>query len=109
MVLQEAVVAILGALRKHISKLLSNFDISSRWYAKITKPNYFKIVTYYFIVTNLINALPGNSSVNTVQHATVEEAVFSVDPIDAPIDWLDNGHVTCVLYVRASCANGLAG
>jgi hypothetical protein len=30
------------------------------------------------IVTDLINALPGNSSVNTVQHATTEEAVFSV-------------------------------
>jgi hypothetical protein len=27
-------------------------------------------------VMDLINALPGNSSVNTVQHATVEEAVF---------------------------------
>jgi hypothetical protein len=30
------------------------------------------------IATDLINALPGNSSVNTVQHTTVEEAVFSV-------------------------------
>jgi hypothetical protein len=30
----------------------------------------------YSIVTDLINALPGNSSVNTVQHATVDEAVF---------------------------------
>jgi hypothetical protein len=39
-----------------------------------------------YIVTDLSNALPGNSSVNTVQHATIEEAVFSVDPIDAPID-----------------------
>jgi hypothetical protein len=29
-------------------------------------------------MTDLINALPGNSSVNTVQHATIEEAVFSV-------------------------------
>jgi hypothetical protein len=47
-------------------------------------------------VTDLINALPGNSSVNTVQHATIEEAVFSVDPTDAPIDWLDNYHVICV-------------
>jgi hypothetical protein len=26
----------------------------------------------------LINALPGNSSVNTVQHATIDETVFSV-------------------------------
>jgi hypothetical protein len=28
-------------------------------------------------VTGFINALPGNSSVNTVQHATIDEAVFS--------------------------------
>jgi hypothetical protein len=28
---------------------------------------------------DLINALLGNSSVNTVQHAAIEEAVFSVD------------------------------
>jgi hypothetical protein len=32
-------------------------------------------------VTDLINALPGNSSVNTVQHATIEEAVFSVSAV----------------------------
>jgi hypothetical protein len=51
---------------------------------------------YKCIVMDLINALPGNSSVNTVQHATIEEAVFSVDPTDAPIDWLDNDHVICV-------------
>jgi hypothetical protein len=30
------------------------------------------------IVTNFIDALPGNSSVNTVQQATIEDAVFSV-------------------------------
>jgi hypothetical protein len=29
------------------------------------------------IITDFINALPGNSSVNTVQHATVDEAVVS--------------------------------
>jgi hypothetical protein len=51
-------------------------------------------------VTDLINALPGNSSVNTVQHATTEEAVFSADPTDAPIDWLDRDHVICV-YCRS--------
>jgi hypothetical protein len=52
---------------------------------------------YYFsiVVNDLINALPGNSSVNTVQHATIEEAVFSVDPTDAPIDRLDSDHVMC--------------
>jgi hypothetical protein len=31
------------------------------------------------IVTDLLNnALPGNSSVNTAQHATIDEAVFSM-------------------------------
>jgi hypothetical protein len=52
------------------------------------------------IVTDLINSLPVNSSVNTVQHATIEEAVFSVDPTDAPIDWLDSDHVIYV-YCRS--------
>jgi hypothetical protein len=47
------------------------------------------------IVTDLINALPGNSSVNTIQHATMEKAVLSVDLTDAPIDWLDSDHVKC--------------
>jgi hypothetical protein len=41
------------------------------------------------IVTDLINALPDNNSVNIVQHATIEETVFSVDPTDTPIDWLE--------------------
>jgi hypothetical protein len=41
--------------------------------------------------------LPGNSSVNMVQHATIEEAVFSVDLTDAPIDWLDRDHVIRLL------------
>jgi hypothetical protein len=49
---------------------------------------------------DLINALPGNSSVNMVQHATIEEAVFSVDPTDAPIDWPVSDHVICV-YCRS--------
>jgi hypothetical protein len=52
---------------------------------------------HHNVVMDLINALPGNSSVNTVQHATIEEAVFSVDPTDAPIDWLDSDHVMCLL------------
>jgi hypothetical protein len=47
-------------------------------------------------VTDLINALLDSSSVNTVQHATVKGAVFSVDPTEGPIDWLDSGYVTCV-------------
>jgi hypothetical protein len=41
------------------------------------------VIHYIFqnkIVTDMIIALPGNSSVNTVHHATIEEAVFSVGP-----------------------------
>jgi hypothetical protein len=45
----------------------------------------FRLRTVY-IVTDLINALPGNSFVNTIQNATIEEDVFSVDPTDGPID-----------------------
>jgi hypothetical protein len=47
-----------------------------------------------------MNPLPGNSSVNTVQHATIKAAVFSVDSTDAPIDWLQNDYVICV-YCRS--------
>jgi hypothetical protein len=36
------------------------------------------IIIIIIIVTHLINVLPGNSSVNTVQHATIDEAVFSM-------------------------------
>jgi hypothetical protein len=36
------------------------------------------------ILTDLINALPGNSSVNTVQHATIDEAVFSMSSAQHP-------------------------
>jgi hypothetical protein len=38
-------------------------------------------IVYKCIITDLINALPGNSSVNQVQHATIEEAVFSVSAV----------------------------
>jgi hypothetical protein len=53
----------------------------------------------YNTVTDLINTLPGNSSVNTVQHEAIEEAVFSVESADAPIGWLDSDRVICV-YCR---------
>jgi hypothetical protein len=52
------------------------------------------------IVIDLINALPGNSSVNMVQHATIERPVFFADLTDAPIDWLDSDHVIYV-YCRS--------
>jgi hypothetical protein len=56
------------------------------------------------ILTDLFNALPGNSTVNTAKRATIEEAVFSVRPTDAPIDWLDSDQVMCLLFahVRSS-------
>jgi hypothetical protein len=44
----------------------------------------------------MISELPGNSSVNIVQHAAVEEAVFSVDLTNVPVDWLDSDHMICV-------------
>jgi hypothetical protein len=52
------------------------------------------------IVMDFINALLANSSVNTVQQATTEKVVFSADPTNAPIDWLDSDHVICV-YCRS--------
>jgi hypothetical protein len=52
------------------------------------------------IVTDLISVLPGNSFVNTIQHAIIEEAAFSIDPTDAPINWLGSDHVICV-YCRS--------
>jgi hypothetical protein len=54
------------------------------------------VVAVKSIVTDLINVLPGNSSVNMVQHTTIGEAVFSADTIDMPIDWLDSNHMICV-------------
>jgi hypothetical protein len=36
------------------------------------------LLEFEHIVTDLMNALPGNSSVNTVQHATIDEALFSM-------------------------------
>jgi hypothetical protein len=36
-------------------------------------------------VTDLINALPGNSSLNTVQHARVNEAEFSMSSAPCPV------------------------
>jgi hypothetical protein len=41
------------------------------------------------IVTDLINALPGNSSVNSAQHATIEKNMFSLSAVTSR-------HVTCV-------------
>jgi hypothetical protein len=65
-------------------------------FKSLCSPSMNFISDYKHTVTDLVNALPGNSSVNTVQFATIEKAVFSVDPTDAPIDWLDSDHVICV-------------
>jgi hypothetical protein len=35
-------------------------------------------MVHEYIVTDLINALPGNNPVNTVQHARIDETVFSM-------------------------------
>jgi hypothetical protein len=45
--------------------------------------NTWKHTTYirYSIVMELINALPGNSPVKRIQHATIEETVFSVSAV----------------------------
>jgi hypothetical protein len=55
-------------------------------------------------VMDLINALPGNSSVNMVQHSTIEETVFSADPTDAPIDWLVSDRVMGLLWAHVRSA-----
>jgi hypothetical protein len=52
------------------------------------------------ILTDLINVSTSNTSVNTVQQETIEEALSSVNPTDVPIDWLNNDHVICV-YCRS--------
>jgi hypothetical protein len=57
-----------------------------------------------YIVTDLITALPDNNSVITVQHTTLEKAVFSVDPTDATVDWLDSDHMMCLLQVDVRSA-----
>jgi hypothetical protein len=36
---------------------------------------------YFNTVTDLINTLPGNVSVNTAIHATIEEAVLSISAV----------------------------
>jgi hypothetical protein len=47
--------------------------------------NAFLYVCSEHIVTDLINALPGNNSVNTVQHITEDEDVFSVPSAPRPV------------------------
>jgi hypothetical protein len=46
----------------------------------------------YNTIIDLIDALPGNSSVNMVQHATIDKAVFSMSsaPSSGGTTWLCN-------------------
>jgi hypothetical protein len=39
---------------------------------------YILDIICFHSVTDLINALPGNSALNTAQHAAIDEAVFSM-------------------------------
>jgi hypothetical protein len=48
------------------------------------------------ILTVLVNEFPGKRSVNKVEKATIEKAMISANPTDAPIDWVDSDHVICV-------------
>lgn len=54
--------------------------------AKVTTQGVKNGRVYYIIVTDLINTLPGNSSVNTVQHAAIDEAVSSMSSAQAAVE-----------------------
>jgi hypothetical protein len=49
---------------------------------------------------DLINVLPGNSSVNTVQHTTIKEVVFSVDPTRQYTGWIA---ITWYMFTLGPC------
>jgi hypothetical protein len=61
------------------------------------------IASIKHIVMDLINVLPGNISVNTVQHATIDEAVFSMSSAPSSCGttglcnpFLSNGYVNTI-------------
>jgi hypothetical protein len=100
--LQDYKFFFLGKCKLIIQMKISDAGLVRKWFQNpvpLQLPSLLSLCILN-IVTDLINALPGNSPVNTVQHATVEETVFSVDPTDAPTDWLDSDHVMCLLYVH---------
>jgi hypothetical protein len=48
----------------------------------------------------LVDGFPRGRILGKVGYATIDEAVFYVDPTDDRIDWLDSDHVICV-YSRS--------
>jgi hypothetical protein len=69
--------------------------------------------TGIYIVTDLMNALPGNSSVNMVQHATIDEAVFSMSSVPSSggtmalcNPFLSNGLVNTFLHIGPCYESG---
>jgi hypothetical protein len=62
----------------------------------------------YYIVTDLLNELLGNDSVNTSQYATIGGA-FSMRSVaiaaaSGPVDWLDSAHVGTPTDAHATLA-----
>jgi hypothetical protein len=45
----------------------------------------YRVPQLLTIVTDLMNDVPGNSSVNTVRHTTLDEAVFSMYSAPRPV------------------------
>jgi hypothetical protein len=63
-----------------VKEIVVHFKIDSD-IAERERVDIIEIVFKINIVTDLNSALPGNSSVNTVQHTTIEEAVFSMSAV----------------------------
>jgi hypothetical protein len=55
------------------------------------------------ILTDLIDALPGNSSVNTVHHAAVDEDVFSVSSAPRQVLLTDKSTLSLTRNMRFLC------
>jgi hypothetical protein len=62
-----------------------SYDTVERW-GTLNKDEFHNFQSAQYIVTDLINALPGDSSVNTVQQATIDEAVFLCPPRRAAVE-----------------------
>jgi hypothetical protein len=62
-----------------VSVTVSHFDQNWNLQTKFTRTPQYHTLKY------LINSLPGNGSVNSVQHATVDEAVFSMSSAPHPV------------------------